>query len=117
MADMAIRVEKLVKRFGEIVAVNELSFDVRRGEICALLGGNGAGKTTTISMLLGLLIPSTGKIEILGADMLRDRYRVLSMINFSSPYVDLPKRLTSRKILWFIPGSTVSGIRKSGWQV
>ncbi|HCH57749.1 MAG TPA: ABC transporter ATP-binding protein, partial [Rhodospirillaceae bacterium] len=46
MADMAIKVEKLVKRFGEIVAVNELSFDVRRGEICALLGGNGAGKTT-----------------------------------------------------------------------
>jgi len=64
-----------------------------------LLGGNGAGKTTTISMLLGLLIPSSGEIEILGADMLRDRYRVLSRINFSSPYVDLPKRLTSRENL------------------
>ena len=109
MADMAIRVEKLVKRFGEIVAVNELSFDVRRGEICALLGGNGAGKTTTISMLLGLLIPSKGKIEILGADMLRDRYRVLSMINFSSPYVDLPKRLTSRENLMVY--SRLYGIR------
>ena len=109
MADMAIRVEKLVKRFGEIVAVNELSFDVCRGEICALLGGNGAGKTTTISMLLGLLIPSTGKIEILGADMLRDRYRVLSMINFSSPYVDLPKRLTSRENLMVY--SRLYGIR------
>lgn len=106
---MAIKVEKLVKRFGEIVAVNELSFDVRRGEICALLGGNGAGKTTTISMLLGLLIPSTGKIEILGADMLRDRYRVLSMINFSSPYVDLPKRLTSRENLMVY--SSLYGIR------
>ena len=109
MADMAIKVEKLVKRFGEIVAVNELSFDVRQGEICALLGGNGAGKTTTISMLLGLLIPSTGKIEILGADMLRDRYRVLSMINFSSPYVDLPKRLTSRENLMVY--SSLYGIR------
>ena len=109
MADMAIKVEKLVKRFGEIVAVNELSFDVRRGEICALLGGNGAGKTTTISMLLGLLIPSTGKIEILGADMLRDRYRILSMINFSSPYVDLPKRLTSRENLMVY--SRLYGIR------
>ena len=109
MVDMAIRVEKLVKRFGEVVAVNELSFDVPRGEICALLGGNGAGKTTTISMLLGLLIPSTGKIEILGADMLRDRYRVLSMINFSSPYVDLPKRLTSRENLMVY--SRLYGIR------
>ena len=109
MVDMAIRVEKLVKRFGEVVAVNELSFDVPRGEICALLGGNGAGKTTTISMLLGLLIPSKGKIEILGADMLRDRYRVLSMINFSSPYVDLPKRLTSRENLMVY--SRLYGIR------
>ena len=109
MVDMAIRVEKLVKRFGEVVAVNEISFDVRRGGICALLGGNGAGKTTTISMLLGLLIPSTGKIEILGADMLRDRYRVLAMINFSSPYVDLPKRLTSRENLMVY--SRLYGIR------
>ena len=99
MSDMAIKVDKLGKRFGEIVAVNELSFDVRKGQICALLGGNGAGKTTTISMLLGLLIPSYGEIKILGADMLRERYRVLSRINFSSPYVDLPKRLTSRENL------------------
>jgi len=109
MTDTAIRVEKLGKRFGEIVAVNELSFDVRQGEICALLGGNGAGKTTTISMLLGLLIPSSGEIEILGVDMLRDRYRVLSRINFSSPYVDLPKRLTSRENLMVY--SKLYGIR------
>ena len=93
--------------------MNELSFDVRRGEICALLGGNGAGKTTTISMLL-LLIPSMGKIEILGADMLRDRYRILSMINFSSPYVDLPKRLTSRENLMVYSSSTVSGSERAG---
>lgn len=109
MTDTAIRVEKLGKRFGEIVAVNELSFDVRQGEICALLGGNGAGKTTTISMLLGLLIPSSGEIDILGVDMLRDRYRVLSRINFSSPYVDLPKRLTSRENLMVY--SKLYGIR------
>ena len=99
MADTAIRVNRLTKRFGEIVAVNEISFFVRQGKICALLGGNGAGKTTTISMLLGLLIPSAGKIEILGTNMLRDRYKVLPRINFSSPYVDLPKRLTSRENL------------------
>ena len=99
MLGTAIKVDKLVKRFGKVVAVNEVSFDVRQGEICGLLGGNGAGKTTTISMLLGLLIPSSGTIEILGADMARDRYRVLPRINFSSPYVDLPKRLTSRENL------------------
>ncbi|MEE2996550.1 MAG: ABC transporter ATP-binding protein [Pseudomonadota bacterium] len=99
MADIAIRVNQLTKRFGEIIAVNEISFFVRQGKICALLGGNGAGKTTTISMLLGLLIPSAGKIEILGTDMIRDRYKVLPRINFSSPYVDLPKRLTSRENL------------------
>ncbi|MGB0631376.1 MAG: ABC transporter ATP-binding protein [Alphaproteobacteria bacterium] len=109
MTDMAISVEDLGKRFGDIVAVNQLSFDVRQGEICALLGGNGAGKTTTISMLLGLLIPSAGEVEILGVDMLRDRYRVLSRINFSSPYVDLPKRLTSRENLMVY--SKLYGIR------
>ncbi|PPR10801.1 MAG: ABC transporter ATP-binding protein NatA [Alphaproteobacteria bacterium MarineAlpha11_Bin1] len=99
MVDAVIRVCRLVKRFGEVLAVNELSFDVMEGKICALLGGNGAGKTTTISMLLGLLIPTSGEIEILGADILRHRYKILPRINFSSPYVDLPKRLTSRENL------------------
>ena len=99
MAIEAIKVHDLSKHFGEIIAVNNLSFDVMQGEICALLGGNGAGKTTTISMLLGLLIPSSGAINILGSNMLLDRYRVLPRINFSSPYVDLPKRLTARENL------------------
>ena len=99
MAIEAIKVHDLSKHFGEIIAVNNLSFDVMQGEICALLGGNGAGKTTTISMLLGLLIPTSGAIEVLGSNMLLDRYRVLPRINFSSPYVDLPKRLTARENL------------------
>ncbi len=99
MAIEAIKVHDLSKHFGEIIAVNNLSFDVMQGEICALLGGNGAGKTTTISMLLGLLIPSSGAINVLGSNMLLDRYRVLPRINFSSPYVDLPKRLTARENL------------------
>lgn len=99
MPDFAIKVENLAKRFGEVVAVDNLSFDVREGDIVGLLGGNGAGKTTTISMILGLLIPTSGALEVLGADMKRQRYRILPRINFSSPYVDLPKRLTSRENL------------------
>ena len=89
-----IRVAELTKRFGETLAVDSVSFAVSRGETVALLGGNGAGKTTTISMLLGLLLPSEGRIEVLGEDMLAHRHRVLHRINFSSPYVEMPRRLT-----------------------
>lgn len=90
----AIEVQNLSKQFGDIRAVDGLGFSVARGSLCALLGGNGAGKTTTLSMLLGLLTPSSGRIRILGEDMLAHRYRVLGRMNFSSPYVDLPQRLT-----------------------
>lgn len=94
MTQPAIQTEELCKRFGPVTAVNGLTFTVERGSITALLGGNGAGKTTTISMLLGLLLPSSGSIQVLGEDMVRHRYRVLPRLNFSSPYVDLPHRLT-----------------------
>lgn len=94
MQRQAIEVGHLSKRFGDIHAVEDLTFAVPQGTACALLGGNGAGKTTTLSMLLGLLTPSTGTIRILGEDMLAHRYRVLGRMNFSSPYVDLPQRLT-----------------------
>ncbi len=91
----AIEVQGLSKRFAnEVVAVDDVSFSVPRGIVCALLGGNGAGKTTTLSMLLGLLLPSSGSIRILGEDMLRHRYRVLPRMGFTSPYVDLPQRLS-----------------------
>jgi ABC-2 type transport system ATP-binding protein len=95
----AIAVQDLVKRFGKIEAVRGVTFEVRAGTTTALLGGNGAGKTTTLSMLLGVLLPTAGAIHVLGCDMLRERHRVLPRMNFTSPYVDLPKRLTVRENL------------------
>jgi ABC-2 type transport system ATP-binding protein len=74
--------------------VKGISFAVRRGTTTALLGGNGAGKTTTLSMLLGVLTPTAGVVRVLGEDMPTHRHRVLPRMNFTSPYVDLPKRLT-----------------------
>ncbi len=90
----AIVVADLRKSYGEVEAVKGVSFAVRRGTTTALLGGNGAGKTTTLSMLLGVLTPTAGRVSVLGAEMPRERHRVLPRLNFTSPYVDLPKRLT-----------------------
>jgi ABC-2 type transport system ATP-binding protein len=81
------------------LAVDDLSFGLEGGTISALLGGNGAGKTTTLSMLLGLLEPTSGGIRLFDQDFIRNRYSVLGRMNFSSPYVDLPQRLTVRENL------------------
>jgi ABC-2 type transport system ATP-binding protein len=99
MPEPVIRVENLVKRYGATVAVAGIDFAVERGVTAALLGGNGAGKTTTLSILLGLLLPSSGTIHVFGEDVVQHRYRVLPRMNFSSPYVDLPHRLTVRQNL------------------
>ena len=99
VSDAAIEVRDLRKRFAKVEAVRGISFDVRAGTTTALLGGNGAGKTTTLSMLLGVLLPTAGSIHVLGCDMRRERHRVLPRMNFTSPYVDLPKRLTVRENL------------------
>ena len=90
----AIRVSALTKRYGKVLAVDGIDFTARPGATIGLLGGNGAGKTTTIAMLLGLLVPTAGTISILGHDMARDRFAALARMNFSSPYVSLPHRLT-----------------------
>ena len=96
---MILQTESLTKRFSKILAVDHLSFSLEKGSITALLGGNGAGKTTTLSMLLGLLEPSSGSIRLFGQDFIQDRFSVLGRMNFSSPYVDLPQRLTVRENL------------------
>ena len=91
----AIHVSSLVKDYGEVRAVDDIGFSIAPGVVVGLLGGNGAGKTTTISMLLGLLLPTSGVVQVLGHDMTSgDRFAVLPRMNFASPYVNLPYRLT-----------------------
>lgn len=94
-----VMVQALSKRYGTTPAVDSISFTIARGQTVGLLGGNGAGKTTTISLLLGILEPSAGRIEILGHDMARDRFAALARMNFSSPYIALPSRLSVRENL------------------
>lgn len=90
----AIEVKGLTKRYEGVLAVDDVAFTLAPGRTLGLLGGNGAGKTTTIAMLLGLLIPTAGVIRILGRDMARDRFAALARMNFSSPYIALPSRLS-----------------------
>ena len=94
-----VEVRDLRKVYGEVTAVDGISFTLGDGSITALLGGNGAGKTTTISMLMGLVIPTSGEARVFGADMARERHNVLHRMNFESPYVDVPMRLTVRQNL------------------
>ena len=95
----AIAVERLVKDYKTTRAVDGISFTLPVGSITGLLGGNGAGKTTTIAMIMGLVTPTSGRVRVLGAQMPRERYQVLHRMNFESPYVDLPSRLTVRQNL------------------
>ena len=88
-----------MKVYGRTRAVDGLSFALAPGSVTALLGSNGAGKTTTIAMIMGLLMPTAGSVTVLGAAMPRERYRVLHRMNFESPYVDMPMRLTVRQNL------------------
>jgi ABC-2 type transport system ATP-binding protein len=105
MPDPAIEVIDLVKSFRpsgaktDVLAVDHVSFTVPVGATMGLLGGNGAGKTTTIAMVLGLIEPTSGVIRIFGRDAARAHQSVLKLMNFQSPYVDLPRRLTVRQNL------------------
>ena len=94
-----IAVDRLVKRYKSVTAVDGISFAIEAGSCVALLGGNGAGKTTTISTIMGLVEPTDGKVTVLGAAMPRQRHRVLHRMNFESPYVNMPMRLTVRQNL------------------
>jgi ABC-2 type transport system ATP-binding protein len=95
----AIEVAHLVKLYKTTRAVDDVSFRIARGSITGLLGGNGAGKTTTIAMIMGLVLPTSGRIQVLGCSMPDRSAEVLGRMNFESPYVDMPMRLTVRQNL------------------
>jgi ABC-2 type transport system ATP-binding protein len=95
----AIEVAHLVKLYKTTRAVDDISFRIARGSITGLLGGNGAGKTTTIAMIMGLVLPTSGRIQVLGRSMPDQSADVLGRMNFESPYVDMPMRLTVRQNL------------------
>ncbi len=99
MSNPVLEVDALTKRYGKVLAVDTVSFAVDRGTTVALLGANGAGKTTTMAMIMGLLLPSGGAIRVFGHDLAGDRYALLPRMNFSSPYTDLPHRLTVKENL------------------
>jgi ABC-2 type transport system ATP-binding protein len=94
MTQPVLSAQHLCKSFGELKAVDDVSFDVAAGEIVGLVGPNGAGKTTTINMILGVLAPTSGRVEIDGIDLARDRSRALSATNFAAVYAPLPGNLT-----------------------
>jgi len=94
MEDAVLEVKNLTKNFDGYLAVNNISFEINRGEIVGLLGPNGAGKTTTIMMLLGITKPNSGKIKIFGLDFETHRKEILNKINFSSAYTYFLERLT-----------------------
>jgi ABC-2 type transport system ATP-binding protein len=94
-----IEVAHLVKLYKTTRAVDNVSFSIARGSITGLLGGNGAGKTTTIAMIMGLVLPTSGCIHVLGYSMPEQSAEVLGRMNFESPYVDMPMRLTVRQNL------------------
>jgi ABC-2 type transport system ATP-binding protein len=95
----AIEVAHLTKLYKTTRAVDGVSFRIARGSITGLLGGNGAGKTTTIAMIMGLVLPTSGRIQVLGHPMPEQSADVLGRMNFESPYVDMPMRLTVRQNL------------------
>jgi ABC-2 type transport system ATP-binding protein len=89
-----VEIRNLTKRFDQFTAVNNISFDIKEGEILGLLGPNGAGKTTTIHMLLGLITPTAGSIHMFGLDLTKHRETILRQVNFSSTYISMPFSLT-----------------------
>lgn len=89
-----LEVKNLVKKFGGFIAVNNISFDLKEGEILGLLGPNGAGKTTTIQMLLGTITPTQGTINYFGKDFSKHQHESLQFINYSSAFNSLQGRIT-----------------------
>lgn len=94
MSVSVLNIQNLTKTFGDTIAVNEVSLSIKKGEILGLLGANGAGKSTTMQMMLGLIEPTSGSIQIFGKDLGKERIEILKRMNFSSTYANLPSNLT-----------------------
>ena len=94
-----LEINGLTKFYNKKVAVKNISFKLKKNEIVGILGPNGCGKTTTIGMILGLLKPSNGQILINGMEIESKRVEMLSNLNFISPYIELPKKLTVKQNL------------------
>ena len=101
MKNCGVKVSNLVKIFDKRKIIKNISFDVSENSVVGILGKNGAGKTTLLGMLMGLILPSSGKIKILGKDLKKKKNEILKKINFQSPYVDLPKKMTVEQNLYF----------------
>src|SRR5262249_10964805 len=100
MTTSVLEVRHLQKRFGDFTAVDGVSFSIRPGEILGLLGPNGAGKTTTIHMLLGLITPTSGSIQVFGMDLETHREQILQQVTFSSTYISMPLARTVEENHW-----------------
>ncbi len=97
---MKLEVKRLIKKFNSTVAVDNISFEIKKNDTLGLLGPNGCGKTTSIGMMLGLITPTSGEIFINGIELnSKNRIKLLSLMNFASPYIELPKKLTVRQNL------------------
>ena len=111
MSEYVIQVNSLTKVYSNISVIDNLTFKVKKNGIFGLLGRNGAGKTTLLGILMGLITPSTGEILIFGEDIEIKKYSILKRLNFQSPYVDLPKKLTVKQNLIFY--SRLYGLRNA----
>ena len=97
---MNLLVKNIVKKFDSTIAVNDISFEIKKNKTLGLLGPNGCGKTTSIGMMLGLITPTSGEIFINEVKLEnKNRIELLSYMNFASPYIELPKKLTVRQNL------------------
>jgi ABC-2 type transport system ATP-binding protein len=103
-SDLAISVENLTKRYGDLTAVNEISFDVKSGEIFAFLGPNGAGKTTTVEMLVGLRKPTSGGANVLGFDIAKDLKEIKKRIGVLPQSFNTYDRLTVKENIEYFAG-------------
>ena len=110
MNNFVVKVSNLVKTFDTKKIIKNISFNVNENSVTGVLGKNGAGKTTLLGMLMGLISPSSGNIEILGKNLFFKKNEILKEINFQSPYIDLPKKMTVEQNLFFY--SRLYGIKK-----